>query len=341
MNKITALTDIVSIRTLEKIQDNFAEATGIGCVMRNIKGEPITKFSRHSRLWMEVIKRPGIEKELEPDLLLALEKCFKTGQIQIIQRYMDSYAFIVPMGIEGRIVSFLVGGLVRYGNPKIVNCAKEADRLGIDLDTFLEMYLELALVTPERLESCANLFKIVAQSISTLAKEGNEAKAKADQMVSINDMLEKEVEMASLELKESEERYRNLFNAISDGVYMTDLEGHIKDINPAGAKMLGYTRGELIGTNMRNLYVNPADRDVFMATVMAKGHLDKFHPIIQIKNGPVSRFESSSAVIKDQFGKISGVQGIFRDISQRNHSSIKTGHSDVSSKTNIPGVKNH
>jgi PAS domain S-box-containing protein len=338
MNKANSLTDFVSMRTLERIQDNFSDATGIGCVMRNLKGEPVTKFSKPSRLWMEIVKHPEFEKELEPVLLEGLDKCFKTGQIQVVTRYMDTHAFIVPMGIDGRILGFLVGGLVRYGNPNIVNCAKEADRLGIDLDEYLEMYLELQLVTQERLEASANLFKIVASSISSLAKEGSEAKAKVDEMASLNNMLEKEVEIASIELKESEERYRRIFNTINDGVYETDMQGIIKDINPAGARMLGYSRGELIGRNMRDLYINPADRDEFVTMVMTKHHVERFHPRVRLKEGKIGHFETNAVLIIDQNGKTTGIQGIFRDVTPRRHSNIKK-KDNVPAKTDIPSNK--
>ena len=338
MNKITSLTDIVSIRTLEKIQDNFSQSTGIGCVMRNLKGEPITKFCRPSRLWLEVMKHPDIEKELEPLLLMSLDKCMKSGQVQIFQRYMDTYIFVVPVGIDGRILGFLVGGLVRLGNPNIVNCTKEAARLDVDLDTFLEMYLELSLMTKERLEASANLFRIVASSLSSLAKEGNDAKARVDQMVSLTDILEKEVEMASLELKESEERYRRLFNTINDGVYEVDTGGRIKDINPGGARMLGYSRSELIGSNMRNFYVNAEDSDNFVREIIRKEHIECFHPYVKLKNGQKKYFETNSTVIKEQYGRITGIQGIFRDISHRNHNPINTSTKNVIAKTPTKGA---
>ena len=334
MNKLNSLTDFVSMRTLEKIQDNFSDATGIGCVMRNLKGKPITKFSKASRLWMEIVKHPEIEKELEPALLEGLEKCLKTSQVQIILRYMDTHVFIVPIGIDGRILGFLIGGLVRFGNPNIVNCAKEADHLGLDLDSFLEMYLELQLVTKEKLEASANLFKIVASSISSLAKEGSEAKAKVDEMASLNDMLEKEVEIASLELQESEERYRRIFNTINDGVYETDMVGVIKDINPAGARMLGYSRGELIGRNMRELYVNPSDGDDFVSMMVSKHHIEFFHPQVRLKNVNTGSFETNAVLIFNQNGKITGIQGIFRDISQRQHD-INKNKNNVPAKTDI------
>jgi ligand-binding sensor protein len=201
MYRINSITEIVSIRTLEKIQDNFAEATGIGCQIYNLKGEPITKFSRQTKLCEELEKFPEIAKEIRRVRDDSFGKCLKSGQIQIVSLYDDTHSFIVPIATEVGIIGFLVGGMTRYNNPNIVNCVKEADRLGVDLDSFLEMYLELALVTKDKLESCANLFKILTASISHLAKEGSEAKAKINEVLSINDILEKEVENTSNELK--------------------------------------------------------------------------------------------------------------------------------------------
>jgi len=117
MAKIAALTDLVSLRTLEKIQDNFSDATGIGCVTRNMKGEAVTKLSNPSHLWQEVMKHPDIEAEVNQDLLPVLEKCTKTGQTQIFKRYLDLQAFVVPIGIDSKAYGFLIGGMVRMGNP--------------------------------------------------------------------------------------------------------------------------------------------------------------------------------------------------------------------------------
>lgn len=165
-NKAIKITDFISIRTLEKIQDNFSNATGISCVIRDLKGDTITKFSNPSRLWLEVIKNPEIEKETSINLVNILEKCHRTSQIEIYKRYLDTYAFAVPIIINGQITAFFIGGLARLGNPKIETCNAEAQRLHLDLDDFLEMYLELPLVQLNRLQSCANLLKMIGTIIS-------------------------------------------------------------------------------------------------------------------------------------------------------------------------------
>jgi len=337
MAKIASLTDLVSLRTLEKIQDNFSDATGIGCVTRNMKGDAVTKLSNPSGLWQEVMKHPEIEAEVNQDLLPVLEKCTKTGQTQIFKRYLDLQAFVVPIGIDGKAFGFLIGGMVRMGNPNIELCTQEAKRLRMDLDRFLTMYLELSFVSIERFEACANLLRIVASTLSILSKEGTDAKAKLEDMETLNGMLEKDIEQASVELKLTEDRYRNLFFTVQDGVYITDLAGRVKDINPAGARMLGYERGELIGKFMRDLYINPQERDEFVKMILKQEKVYNFNPHVRLKNGQPKFFETNATVIKDQQGKIIGIQGIFRDINGRHHQQLNLAH-NVSQQTNKQGT---
>lgn len=64
--------------------------------------------------------------------------------------------------------------------------------------------------------------------------------------------------MAELAIRESEERYRKLFETSGDGIFILDLNGTIRSANPAAAKMHGYALEEIIGRNMRDLDV-PGD----------------------------------------------------------------------------------
>lgn len=58
--------------------------------------------------------------------------------------------------------------------------------------------------------------------------------------------------------KASEERYRTLFEAATDGIFLTDGELRYTDVNPAGCAMLGYTRDELVGRKLTEL-IDPTD----------------------------------------------------------------------------------
>lgn len=337
MSRQRSLTDLVSARTLEKIQDNFSVATGISCVICDEKGKPITKVSNPSSLWQRAAQNKEVQQQSHKTLLQNFEKCAKTGQIQIVNRYLDCYSFIVPIYIEGRISAFSIGGLTRYGNPSKNLCVEESIRLGIDIDTFLEMYWALPILNEEKLHACANLFKLIASTISTIAKEGTEAKEKVKDVTELNQLLEQEIIKSSDQLHKSEERYKKLFNTINDGVYFSDKNGICTEINQTGANLLGYQPHELINTNLKDIYVNPEDREKFVHELYKEGHIERFHAHIRLKNGSTAHFETNATVIKDTHGNIIGVQGIFRDINHRQHSTLKHD----SAKTTVKNTPNH
>lgn len=54
-------------------------------------------------------------------------------------------------------------------------------------------------------------------------------------------------------LRESEERYRAIFNSSADAFFLLDLDGYIIDVNPVALAMYGYSAEELIGKHGRDL----------------------------------------------------------------------------------------
>lgn len=325
MGKNISLTHLVSIRTLEKIQENFSTATGISCVIRDIEGNQITKMSNPNALWETAKKNEKALQAGQKKLLKAYKKCLKSGQTEIIQRYMDCYAFVVPIYNRGKVVAFFIGGLVRYGNPNINLCTEESAKIGVDIDTILAMYWALPLVNEKKLIACANLLRIIAATVSSVAKEGSDAKEKIIEMAEINQFLEKKI-------IQSGEKYQNLFNTINYGVYITNKEGNLKDINEIGAKLLGYKPKELIGMNVRDLYVNPLDRKKFLEKLYKNGHIELFQAFIRTKQGKTKHFETNATVMKDHDGTITGVQGIFRDMDDRIHKRINYDASQLARK---------
>jgi len=67
----------------------------------------------------------------------------------------------------------------------------------------------------------------------------------------IHDMTERK--RAEHALRESEERYRTLFESAPCGFLIVDSRGRILDVNPDVCAMLGYRREELIGCNVSRL----------------------------------------------------------------------------------------
>jgi len=63
----------------------------------------------------------------------------------------------------------------------------------------------------------------------------------------------KNIQRSSHLEKESEERYRSLFEQASDAIYVNNMEGDFIQVNDSMCKTVGYSREELLGMNVRDL----------------------------------------------------------------------------------------
>ena len=117
-------------------------------------------------------------------------------------------------------------------------------------------------------------------------------------------------------LFESERKYRTIIENMQDMFYRTDLEGNILMISPHGARLAGYnTPEELIGLNtMRDIYMNPYDRERFMALLKEKGTVDNFITTLKTRDGKGVIVSVSSHFFRDEQGNIAGVEGLLHDI---------------------------
>ncbi len=117
-------------------------------------------------------------------------------------------------------------------------------------------------------------------------------------------------------LLESEERYRSIFEASRDMVYIRTKEGNFVDINPAGLKMFGYTKEEMLNLNVMELYVDPADRIKFQQEIERNGAVKNFEVKLRKKDGTEIECLATSTVRLDRDANILGYQGIVRDITE-------------------------
>ena len=67
---------------------------------------------------------------------------------------------------------------------------------------------------------------------------------------------------AERELRDSEQRFRELFEGSPDAVFVEDLDGNVVDINPAACRLHGMSRGQLMGKNVSDLVPPEAREEV-------------------------------------------------------------------------------
>ncbi len=124
--------------------------------------------------------------------------------------------------------------------------------------------------------------------------------------------------LAEVALRESEERYRSLFNGVPVGIYRTTLQGQILDANPALIEMYGYPdRNTLLNTNAKDLYEHPEDRDEFLRLLEGRDTLRGFETRVRKYDGSIRWIRNSGRVVRDDDGTILYYEGSMEDITER------------------------
>jgi PAS domain S-box-containing protein len=120
-------------------------------------------------------------------------------------------------------------------------------------------------------------------------------------------------------LRESEARYKSIIENIVDVYYRTDKDGNLIMLSPSGRAMSGYDSvDELIGKNISDtFYFNPEERKRFVSALQEKGSVTDFEVTLKRKDETPIPVSTSSRYYYDEKGDILGIEGIFRDITER------------------------
>jgi PAS domain S-box-containing protein len=125
----------------------------------------------------------------------------------------------------------------------------------------------------------------------------------------------KQVEEA---LRESEERYRSLFNDVPVGLYRTTPEGAILDANHALAQLLGYPdRESLLAITTFDTYVDQKVHVQRNASMDRDGILRNFEYQLRRCDGSTIWVEGNSKTIRDGEEKVLYYEGTLADITER------------------------
>jgi len=78
---------------------------------------------------------------------------------------------------------------------------------------------------------------------------------------------------AEINIRESEKKYRNIFENIQDVFFQTSLDGVILEVSPSIENIAGFNREAAIGTNAANFYLYHSEREVFVKLLKEKGEV--------------------------------------------------------------------
>lgn len=121
---------------------------------------------------------------------------------------------------------------------------------------------------------------------------------------------------AQEKLKQSENRYRNLFDYAFDAIFIETLDGDILEVNKRATEMLGYTKNEFLKMNIRQLI--PTDDYHLLPDLKSRIKNDGLI-VVRLRNrhkdGRLIDVEICAKLLREESREL--IQVLVRDISQR------------------------
>jgi PAS domain S-box-containing protein len=122
-------------------------------------------------------------------------------------------------------------------------------------------------------------------------------------------------------LRESEEKYRNLYRNSAIGIFHSSLEGRFIDVNPSLAKMLGYNSPEEAATSITSIaeqvYFEPPRYNAVTTTALEKGEIVGVENRYRRRDGSLWYGMLHVRIVPDEQGRPGHYEGFVEDISDR------------------------
>jgi len=119
----------------------------------------------------------------------------------------------------------------------------------------------------------------------------------------------------------AEERHRRIFESAIEGFFESTPEGHFLTVNPAMARIAGYSSPAEMIRGVRDiakqLYVDPEVRKVVKRELAEKGYLERFECHMLRKDGSKIWISMNVRALRDASGKVVTHDGTAEDITER------------------------
>jgi len=131
-------------------------------------------------------------------------------------------------------------------------------------------------------------------------------------------------------LRDTEARYRSIFENAIEGIFQTSPTGQYLVVNPALARIYGYSSPDDLMSVLNNiqqqLYVSPERRDEFVQAMTDNGQVHNFQSLIYRKDRSTLWISENARMVHDDSGKLLYYEGTVEDITERKNYEKKIEH---------------
>ncbi|MDY7012530.1 MAG: PAS domain S-box protein [Cyanobacteriota bacterium] len=122
-------------------------------------------------------------------------------------------------------------------------------------------------------------------------------------------------------LRETEAKYRSIFEHIIEGIFQISPEGQYLSANPALARIYGYRSPEDLKLSLSSpeaqIYVYPQQREQFMQRLEERDRVVGFEAQIYRQDGTIAWISENARAVRDEQGNLLYYEGTVEDISER------------------------
>ncbi|MGE5658640.1 MAG: PAS domain S-box protein [Actinomycetota bacterium] len=122
-------------------------------------------------------------------------------------------------------------------------------------------------------------------------------------------------------LRQTEEKYRSLFENAIEGIFQTTSDGYYLNANPALARIYGYASPQELMVHLTDiehqLYVEPHRRTEFIHLLQEHDAVEDFESQVYRADGSVIWISENARAVRDHSGKLLYYEGTVEDITQR------------------------
>ncbi len=132
---------------------------------------------------------------------------------------------------------------------------------------------------------------------------------------------------AEAKLRQSEKKYRTLYENAAIGIFHSSFEGRFLDVNPSLARMLGYAKPQDVVDSIysiaEQIYVEPPVRDEVINQMLARGETIKVENRYRRKDGSEWDAYLHLRCVFDKYGRPAYLEGFVEDITERKQAEKK------------------
>jgi PAS domain S-box-containing protein len=120
------------------------------------------------------------------------------------------------------------------------------------------------------------------------------------------------------DMRESEMRFRGLYENSTIGIYRTSIDGNILMANPTLIKILGYDSFDDISkVESKDTYLLPETRNTFVQQLLLTGRINGFESMWKKKDGSIIYIRESARLVRDENERPIYLEGSIEDITEK------------------------